>query len=87
MGLVIVHNQPSLAPGLGISCVARCTSRKVYDETDGWGDDDLFRMPVFVVTHETHNPVSKGCHHFEVCHGGFGVALEHRAEGDHALRQ
>jgi len=37
------------------------TSRKVYDETGGWGaEDGFYRMPVFVVTHRPHDVVVKG---------------------------
>jgi dihydrofolate reductase len=36
------------------------TSRKVYDETGGWGEDGFYRMPVFVVTHRAHEVVVKG---------------------------
>jgi dihydrofolate reductase len=36
------------------------TSRKVYDETGGWGADGFYQMPVFVVTHRAHDVVVKG---------------------------
>jgi dihydrofolate reductase len=36
------------------------TSRKIYDGTDGWGDDGFYRMPVFVLTHRPHDTVVKG---------------------------
>jgi dihydrofolate reductase len=36
------------------------TSRTVYDGTGGWGDEPPFRMPVFVVTHRPHEPVTRG---------------------------
>jgi dihydrofolate reductase len=36
------------------------TSRKVYEETGGWGDDGFYRMPVFVVTHRPHDVVVRG---------------------------
>jgi dihydrofolate reductase len=37
------------------------TSRKVYDETAGWGaENGFFRLPVFVVTHRCHDVVMKG---------------------------
>ena len=37
------------------------TSRKVYDETDGWeSDGGFFRLPVFVLTHRPHAVVVKG---------------------------
>jgi dihydrofolate reductase len=37
------------------------TSRKVYDETAGWGNEDgFFRLPVFVLTHRPHDVVAMG---------------------------
>ena len=37
------------------------TSRKVYDETNGWDSEKgFFRLPVFVVTHRPHEMVVKG---------------------------
>jgi dihydrofolate reductase len=37
------------------------TSRKVYDETNGWASEDgFYRMPVFVVTHRPHDVVVMG---------------------------
>ena len=36
------------------------TSRKIYDGTEGWGDDGFYRMPVFVLTHRPHDVVVKG---------------------------
>jgi dihydrofolate reductase len=37
------------------------TSRKVYDDTDGWdAEDGFFRLPVFVLTHRPHDIVVKG---------------------------
>jgi dihydrofolate reductase len=36
------------------------TSRKIYDETGGWGDTGFYRMPVFVLTHHPHDVVVKG---------------------------
>ena len=36
------------------------TSRKVYDGTDGWGEDGFYQMPVFVLTHRPHDVVVKG---------------------------
>jgi len=36
------------------------TSRKIYEGTGGWGDDGLYRMPVFVLTHRPHDEVVKG---------------------------
>lgn len=57
------------------------TSRKVYEDTGGWGEDDgLFRMPVFVVTHQAQEPVSKGETTFTFVTGGVAVALAQAAE-------
>jgi hypothetical protein len=39
---------------------AAVTSRSVFEATGGWGDDGLYRMPVFVVTHRPHEAVRKG---------------------------
>jgi dihydrofolate reductase len=36
------------------------TSRTVYEGTGGWGEEPPFRMPVFVVTHRPHEPVTSG---------------------------
>jgi dihydrofolate reductase len=36
------------------------TSRMVYELTGGWGDDGLYQMPVFVLTHRPHEVVVKG---------------------------
>src|SRR6266567_3826268 len=36
------------------------TSRKVFDGTGGWGEDGLYRMPVFVATHRPHEVIVKG---------------------------
>jgi dihydrofolate reductase len=56
------------------------TSRKVYEDTGGWGEDGLFRMPVFVVTHQAQKPVSKGETTFTFVTGGVEVALAQAAE-------
>jgi hypothetical protein len=44
-GPQLLDDAPSATSGAVI------TSRKVYDGTDGWGEDGFYRMPVFVVTH------------------------------------
>lgn len=37
------------------------TSRTVFDETEGWkSENGFFRLPVFVVTHRPHDPVTRG---------------------------
>ncbi len=52
------------------------TSRKVYDETGGWGDDGFYRMPVFVVTHRPHDTVVKGETPFTFVTDGIKDAIE-----------
>jgi dihydrofolate reductase len=52
------------------------TSRKVYDETGGWGTDGFYRMPVFVVTHRPHDVVVKGETTFTFVTGGVKHAIE-----------
>jgi dihydrofolate reductase len=57
------------------------TSRKVYEDTGGWGaEDGFFRMPVFVVTHQAQEPVSKGDTTFTFVTGGVDVALAQAAD-------
>lgn len=47
------------------------TSRRVYDATDGWAvEDGFFGMPVFVVTHRPHEPVTRGGTTFTFVTGG-----------------
>ncbi|MGI5156346.1 dihydrofolate reductase family protein [Microbispora sp. CA-102843] len=52
------------------------TSRSVYEATGGWGDDGLYRMPVFVVTHRPHQVVCKGDTTFTFVTGGVAAAIE-----------
>ena len=52
------------------------TSRKVYEETGGWGDDGFYRMPVFVVTHRSHDVVVKGETTFTFVTEGIERAVE-----------
>lgn len=53
------------------------TSRRVYDDTDGWATEDgFFRMPVFVVTHRPHEPVRRGDTTFTFVTGGVAAAIE-----------
>jgi dihydrofolate reductase len=57
------------------------TSRKVYEDTSGWADEDgFFGMPVFVVTHQAQEPVSKGETTFTFVTGGVEVAIVRAAE-------
>ncbi|MEU5726502.1 dihydrofolate reductase family protein [Micromonospora sp. NPDC047738] len=53
------------------------TSRRVYDDTDGWAaEGGFFRMPVFVVTHRPHGVVRKGDTTFTFVTGGVAAAIE-----------
>lgn len=53
------------------------TSRRVYDETKGWGNEDgFYRMPVFVVTHRPHDVVMKGKTTFTFVTEGIQHAIE-----------
>lgn len=53
------------------------TSRRVYDDTDGWeSENGFFRMPVFVVTHRPHEPVTKGETTFTFVTDGVADALK-----------
>jgi dihydrofolate reductase len=52
------------------------TSRKVYEETGGWGDDGFYRMPVFVVTHRPHDVVVRGETTFTFVTEGIERAVE-----------
>ena len=52
------------------------TSRKVYELTGGWGEDGFYRMPVFVVTHRSHEAVLKGDTAFTFVTGGVAAAIE-----------
>ena len=52
------------------------TGRRVYDDTDGWeAQAGFFRMPVFVVTHRPHEPVTKGDTTFTFVTGGVRDAI------------
>jgi dihydrofolate reductase len=50
--------------------------RTMHDVVDGWGDDPGFGVPVFVVTHRSHDVVVKGDTSFEFVTGGIDDALE-----------
>jgi dihydrofolate reductase len=60
------------------------TSRKIYDGVDGWGDDGFYRMPVFVLTHRTHDVVVKGETTFTFVTDGIesAIAQARAAAGD-----
>jgi dihydrofolate reductase len=52
------------------------TSRRVYDDTDGWrSEDGFFRLPVFVVTHRPHEDVVRGETRFTFVTGGVAEAI------------
>src|SRR5262245_9810508 len=52
------------------------TSRPVCEATGGWGDDGLYRMPVFAVTRRPHQAVRKGDTMFRSVTGGVAAAVE-----------
>ncbi len=53
------------------------TSRRVYEDTSGWADEDgFFRMPVFVVTHRPHEVVRTGDTTFTFVTGGVAAAIQ-----------
>ncbi|MFB9186523.1 dihydrofolate reductase family protein [Dactylosporangium sucinum] len=60
------------------------TSRRVYDDTGGWGEDGFYRMPVFVVTHRPHEVMRRGDTTFTFVTGGITAALDaaQRAAGE-----
>lgn len=68
------------------------TSRRVYEDTGGWGDeghllppgarrdDGLYKMPVFVITHRPHEPVVKGASTFTFVTDGVAAAVARATE-------
>jgi dihydrofolate reductase len=52
------------------------TSRLVYQQTGGWGEDGFYQMPVFVVTHRPHQAVRRGDTAFSFVTGGVAAAIE-----------
>lgn len=56
------------------------TSRTVYEDTNGWGDDGFYHMPVFVVTHRKHNKVVKGKTTFSFITSGVPSAIARAAK-------
>jgi dihydrofolate reductase len=53
------------------------TSRKVYDDTDGWAaEGGFYRLPVFVLTHRPHDVVVKGKTTFTFVTDGIEPAIE-----------
>src|SRR6266566_6594915 len=58
--LAVGDSQKVLHENLFGPAGAVITSRKVFEGTGGWGEDGLYRMPVFVVTHRPHEVIVKG---------------------------
>lgn len=58
------------------SAGAMLVGRSMYEAADGWGDDPGFGVPVFVVTHRTHETLHKGTTTFEFVTDGAAAALE-----------
>jgi dihydrofolate reductase len=68
------------------------TSRTVYEDTGGWGDDGhllppgarrddgLYKIPVFVVTHRPHEPVLKDHSTFTFVTDGVAAAVARASE-------
>jgi dihydrofolate reductase len=56
------------------------TSRTVYEDTHGWGEDGFYHMPVFVVTHRKHKEVVKGDTTFTFVTDGVPAAIEQAAK-------
>jgi len=68
------------------------TSRRVYEDTGGWGDDGHLlppgarrddgpdKMPVFVITHRPHEPVLKGASTFTFVTDGVAAAVARATE-------
>jgi dihydrofolate reductase len=55
------------------------TSRKVYELTGGWGEDGLYRMPVFVLTHRPHEVLVKGATTFTFVTAGIEALITQAA--------
>jgi dihydrofolate reductase len=57
--------------------------KRTYDNAHGWGDEPPFHMPVFVVTHETREPLTKGATTFTFAAGvENAIAQAKTAAGD-----
>jgi dihydrofolate reductase len=72
------------------------TSRRVYEDTGGWGEDGFLlppypsrgdavdagsnQMPIFVVTHRPHEPVVKSASTFTFVTDGIAAAVTRAAE-------
>lgn len=74
-----VHKDPDrqrlLDDALFATAGAVVTSRKIYDGTGGWGEDGLYRRPVFVLTHRPHEKVIKGDTTFTFVTEGIDAAI------------
>jgi dihydrofolate reductase len=51
------------------------TSRKVYEDTRGWGETGFYGMPVFVVTHRAEASLTKGDTTFTFVTEGVAAAV------------
>lgn len=58
------------------SAGAVVVGRRMFDNAKGWGDNPPFRVPVFVLTHETREEVAKGETTFTFVTDGIESALE-----------
>jgi len=50
---------PKLMAGLRASTGALIMGRRSYENAEGWGDEPPFHLPIFVVTHRSHERVEK----------------------------
>jgi len=78
------------------ACGAVITSRRVYEDTGGWGQDGnllpphpargdaieagSYKLPVFVVTHRPHEPVVKSATTFTFVTDGIAAAVTRAAD-------
>jgi dihydrofolate reductase len=49
--------------------------RRMFDNAKGWGDEPPFKVPVFVLTHESREPLTKGATTFTFVNDGIESAL------------
>jgi dihydrofolate reductase len=54
--------------------------RRMFDNAKGWGEEPPFHMPVFVLTHEAREPVTKEATTFTFVNDGIESALEQAKE-------
>jgi dihydrofolate reductase len=50
--------------------------KRMFDLAGGWGDDPPFKVPVFVLTHEARDPLTKGETTFTFVNAGAADVLE-----------